>query len=79
MPVHKLCKAGNLRFNRKSGPDFSPIRPIFLRACYIANKVCAPCALAHSRLVLEQAPVIMAYFLLRLIQNTYNFNAYQLF
>jgi hypothetical protein len=53
----KLRKAGNLRFNGKSGPDFSPIRPLFPKACSIANKVCAPCASAHSRLVLEQAHV----------------------
>jgi hypothetical protein len=54
----KLCLFSFFEFCGKSGPDFSPIRPIFPRACSIANKVCTPCASTHSRLVLEQAHLL---------------------
>jgi hypothetical protein len=55
----------NLRFNRKSGPDFSPIRPVFPRACSktrkeYANFVCDGTAfIVQTRIVTTPAGVFL--------------------
>jgi hypothetical protein len=73
MLVHKLCLStsyactASLNLIEKPGRTLVRFDRFFqeptAQACSIANKVCAPCALAHSRLVFEQAQLPVHGFL----------------